>query len=1340
MPEYLSPGVYVEEIDTGPRPIEGVSTSTAGMVGVTERGPVGVPVLVTSYGAYQRHYGGHLDGSFGDHRLFPHAVEGFFQNGGQRAYIVRALDTDNALHARRDLFDRGEGGGAETVLLRAAGESTGTGANLPLLYVLDAAGAGQGNFVRIGDGSIAEYRQIEADPTDDSHVTLNFPLAHAHDAGAALEQFARATHRDFTLALADPGDEFAAEAGDDDVVLDGAQADLDFLRDNPGELLEIGGPLGEYHFLGAMIRRLSNTQAQFELGGRLAQTYAAGTAAATIDLSGASEATANLDQDANAGDLIVFIDNLADFDNRNHIVVFEAAGAETREARRIGALRILELADRAFDDYPAGTFVDVVQMNNDSYPIANTITLNAAADGFVAGLNLFIDPNGPNEQVEVAAYDPATARVAFTTMFDNQHAVGDTVRLVQTLGPGGAALNDTVIPMDDTRGFADGDNIIVDPGGVGHLNLSTTVVAGSITEDSITIANPLPAILAAGSEVHLERTIAAFGVVGGETMIFLDSVEDMVSGQVVIVGDGGNAEQATVQNVDAATNGVTFVGALANNHNSGDPVQLTITALSADVEAGTQSITLDSRLVLNDDDWLRIGEAPNAEFAQIASIPSQTNVAPDAGLVALTHPLRHDHAAGTPVVRQGDPADNTRAVTVLVNAVTDTITLDSAEGIIGGQTVVVGVPGNEEVRVVDNVQNNQVTFTTNLDVNANHDIGDPVIVSERAYLLHEAAVNSHEFVVTDGNGFTEGSVVLVTLSNGDEFFHTLADDPEEPAPRLVEVTTALGEAHAAASAFFERQSLLTIQALDAGRWGNRLRVSVEDEPTGLVANTTLRAVVDPTHIRLASAAGVEPGTILHFPDPNTGNFQDPNTGDDLGDFVKVNGIDRNDFTLTLAGPLPGNQQVVGRAVRSREFRLTVFLLRHPDPAQPSLDNTVIDSETFRYLSMDHRHSRYVVDVIGAIDGELRQWDRRPEGTSLYIRVRDVAQTNPGTRPPQLDHAVSTSIRLGPEPLRDILPTGQTRPARHPLALGDDAIATIQDDHYIGNDSADPDERTGLHSLRNIDPVSIVAAPGQVSLEIQNALINHCEQDRYRFAVLDGPVPPDDTLTDVQTQRQSFDTLYAALYYPWLFIPEPFPTRLDDIPDLAIPPSGHVIGIYARTDNNRGVHKAPANEVVRGIRGLTRTLSKGEHDILNPSPVNINVIRDFRPDFRSIRVWGARCITSDTNYKYVPVRRLLIFIEESLDEGLQWVVFEPNAEPLWARVRRTISDFLRVVWRNGALEGTSEEQAFFVRCDRTTMTQADIDNGRLICVIGVAPVKPAEFVIIRIGLKTVESES
>jgi phage tail sheath protein FI len=246
--------------------------------------------------------------------------------------------------------------------------------------------------------------------------------------------------------------------------------------------------------------------------------------------------------------------------------------------------------------------------------------------------------------------------------------------------------------------------------------------------------------------------------------------------------------------------------------------------------------------------------------------------------------------------------------------------------------------------------------------------------------------------------------------------------------------------------------------------------------------------------------------------------------------------------------------------------------------------------------------------------------------------------------------------------------------------------------------------------------------------------------RYRFAVLDGLRPPNDSLADIQSQRQQYDSKYAGLYHPWLLVPDPFPANLARIADYPIPPSGHVVGIYARVDIERGVHKAPANEVVRGITGLQRTLNKGEQDILNPFPVNVNVIRDFRTNNRGLRVFGARVMTSDPDWRYINMRRLLIFIEASIDRGLQWVVFEPNGEGLWARVRRSISNFLTQVWRDGGLEGTKVEEAYFVKCDRTTMTQTDIDNGRLIVLVGVAPVKPAEFVIIRIGLFTAHADN
>lgn len=288
-----------------------------------------------------------------------------------------------------------------------------------------------------------------------------------------------------------------------------------------------------------------------------------------------------------------------------------------------------------------------------------------------------------------------------------------------------------------------------------------------------------------------------------------------------------------------------------------------------------------------------------------------------------------------------------------------------------------------------------------------------------------------------------------------------------------------------------------------------------------------------------------------------------------------------------------------------------------------------------------------------------------------------------------------------------------------------------------------DYQAGLTRLDPVDDISILCIPDEVRPglgQIRADLQNNCELNRYRFAIMQVDQGQGDVGTFVTGPLAGYpDSSYVGLYYPWINVVD---SATDET--VLIPPGGHVAGIYARTDDERGVHKAPANEEVRGLlladRGDTRplefTITKGEHDELNP--VGVNVIRDFRHANRGIRVWGARTRSADPLWKYVNVRRLFIFLEKSIDEGTQWVVFEPNDEPTWAAVRRSITNFLVRVWRDGALMGPTQDDAFFVKCDRTTMTDDDILNGRLICYIGVAPVRPAEFVIIRISQKTIEA--
>jgi len=294
--------------------------------------------------------------------------------------------------------------------------------------------------------------------------------------------------------------------------------------------------------------------------------------------------------------------------------------------------------------------------------------------------------------------------------------------------------------------------------------------------------------------------------------------------------------------------------------------------------------------------------------------------------------------------------------------------------------------------------------------------------------------------------------------------------------------------------------------------------------------------------------------------------------------------------------------------------------------------------------------------------------------------------------------------------------------------GDNHLELLTVDDFVGVDGGSG-ARTGIQAMEDIDEISICAAPSIWSTTVQSALITHCEQLRYRFVILD---PKDGLSIDgIQTFREPIDTKYAALYYPWIEVRDPSVRR-----NVQIGPSGHMAGIYARVDVERGVFKAPANEVIDSITKISQDVNKREQDLLNPK--NINALRFF-PN-RGNRVWGARVLTSDSSWKYINVRRLFIYVEASIDYGTQWVVFEPNDEPLWARVRQSISNFLTSTWRSGALQGAKPDEAFFVKCDHTTMTQDDIDNGRLICVIGIAPVKPAEFVIFRIQQKTMEIQA
>jgi uncharacterized protein len=336
------------------------------------------------------------------------------------------------------------------------------------------------------------------------------------------------------------------------------------------------------------------------------------------------------------------------------------------------------------------------------------------------------------------------------------------------------------------------------------------------------------------------------------------------------------------------------------------------------------------------------------------------------------------------------------------------------------------------------------------------------------------------------------------------------------------------------------------------------------------------------------------------------------------------------------------------------------------------------------------------------------FDKRVNDNSALVVLKRADGADPATLPPIAQPAAGAGV----------------------LAGGTTSATAITEPDFKGDDP-DPSNRIGLAALLLDDyrDVALLYAPAAPDPVVKD-LISHCENQKFRFTVVDCP-PNHGDISNLDPRTTLADTEYAAFYYPWIYISDPQTGA-----KTKVPPCGHVLGVYARTDTDRGVYKAPANEALQDVIDLEYKVDDNAQMTLNPR--GVDAIRNLPG--RGIRIWGARTLSSNTLWKYVPVRRLFIFLERSIYEGTQWVVFEPNDERLWARVKDSIRLFLRTQWREGALMGTTEDQAFRIACDRTTMTQDDILNGRLICEIGIAPVRPAEFVIFRIYQNTAEAQA
>ncbi len=491
-------------------------------------------------------------------------------------------------------------------------------------------------------------------------------------------------------------------------------------------------------------------------------------------------------------------------------------------------------------------------------------------------------------------------------------------------------------------------------------------------------------------------------------------------------------------------------------------------------------------------------------------------------------------------------------------------------------------------------------------------------------------------------------------------------------------------------------AVLKFTAANPGEWGDRLRVTIT--PASKAKTQALEAI-DDRSVRVKSCDGFTAGDVVEFYDGRTLSHNRVKSAiDGVLSFEEPIGCDIVDTNL-----LPK------KVIKTCEFNVSVRF----EDAEETYLNVSLNESASSFIAARMQKSELVTVEVGKVPAQPaaqapaeKKDDKKDEKAPAVAPAAKAA----GVMPPyKAVGGVGESLSLG-------------------FSGGSDGnIGGTKASDYMGSDNG-PGKRTGIQAFLENAQVSIMAVPGVTDSDVQLALVAHCENTKSRFAVLDIPLDKK-KVGDVLDHRNMFDTSYAALYHPWLEVFDPLARK-----SSYMPPSGAMVGIYARTDTERGVQKAPANEVVRGCTGLSCPYNEGEQDILNPQGVNL--IRSFTG--RGIRVWGARTASSNPLWKYINVRRLFIFVEESRKANTNWVVFEPNSEALWGRVQRTIELFLSSMWRSGALAGTSPGEAFFVNIGRSTMTQDDIDNGRLICNIGIAPVKPAEFVIFRITQHTVES--
>ncbi|MHC5258243.1 phage tail sheath family protein [Streptomyces sp. UC4497] len=826
---------------------------------------------------------------------------------------------------------------------------------------------------------------------------------------------------------------------------------------------------------------------------------------------------------------------------------------------------------------------------------------------------------------------------------------------------------------------------------------------------------------------------------------------DLKEGTVIRLGDGPDAELVSVTGFNDQDRRIRIAPGLTRTHSAGLSVMRVSDSISGKVAelSGRPANTRGAKLLrvapgagLVNGRWVRVLDPPHTEFVRVEAAPAAA--AKDVGIVPA---LRFTHPAGVAVAQAPAAAITGQLAEVAAGA--GPVKVGAANpGHVANAWIVIDsdTVGETEAVRLESVSADELELRLSGDtpLRFSHAVGKNVSLLPAMPDMPDASttlVGGLRLKAASG-ALNQGDVIVLNDGAGTDEIVQLTSAPAAAEPFDADIAPSFRFPHDGDAATVEIRKAVTPSVttrLAAVSGLEAQEVTVAD-PAGFpdAAQDYVVEILDGANSEYASVSGAhaatkrlalrrplqfghakgtpirkltpgllitagasEPDPELH-PEPGawgneivitvadssvltTKTKAAANQGDPFVELAGAGGIE----TGTVLR-LPGNRyatvsRVQGRRAYVGGAGVPVGVAEGDVVATHEIDLAVSYAgitESFEGLSLDPAHSRYVERIVN--------------------------------RDSRIVHVASPGGAGGSPPL----------PGSWSPAGGSDGLGGIVPATFLGRDDPDADRRTGLFALLNEDEISIVAVPGEADEVVQRALISHCEQARYRFAVLD-PVK-DARLATVQEQRALYDSSYAALYYPHIQI---FDTLGNE--RVYAPPSGHIAGLFGRTDSNPGVHKAPANATLRQATGLQFPITTGQQAVLNPR--GINAVRAFPG--RGIRVWGARTISSDALWQYVNVRRLFIYLEHSIDRGSQYAVFEPNDTRLWRRLKGSVTTFLTTVWRSGALQGTSEEEAFFVRVGLgESMTQADIDAGQVIILIGVAPVKPAEFVIFRIGQK------